>query len=139
MNASTDNEAQRVRLLGLDRQALERQCVEWGQKPFRARQLLRWVHQRGVADFDAMTDLAQDFRRVLAERACIEAPAVLADHESADGTRRASRATCAPTRSSRRCGMRSARWSARTTLASRTTTLAGRTTTLAGRTTTHAS
>ncbi|MCD6680331.1 MAG: 23S rRNA (adenine(2503)-C(2))-methyltransferase RlmN [Burkholderiaceae bacterium] len=88
MNASTVNEAQKVRLLGLDREALGRQCVEWGQKPFRARQLMRWVHQRGVADFDAMTDLAQDFRRVLAERACIEAPAVLADHESADGTRK---------------------------------------------------
>jgi len=88
MNASKGNEAAKVRLLGLDREALERQCVEWGQKPFRARQLLRWIHQRGVADFDAMTDLAQDFRRVLAERACIEAPAVLADHESADGTRK---------------------------------------------------
>jgi len=87
MNASKDNEAVKVRLLGLDREALERQCVEWGQKPFRARQLLRWIHQRG-ADVDAMTDLAQDFRRVLAQRACIEAPAVLADHESADGTRK---------------------------------------------------
>ncbi|MCD6674530.1 MAG: 23S rRNA (adenine(2503)-C(2))-methyltransferase RlmN [Burkholderiaceae bacterium] len=88
MNASTGNEAQKVRLLGLDREALERQCVDWGQKTFRARQLLRWVHQRGVADFDAMTDLAQDFRRVLAEHACVEAPPVLADHESADGTRK---------------------------------------------------
>ncbi|MCO5100021.1 MAG: 23S rRNA (adenine(2503)-C(2))-methyltransferase RlmN [Burkholderiaceae bacterium] len=88
MNASKDNEAVKVRLLGLDREALERQCVEWGQKPFRARQLLRWIHQRGAADFDAMTDLAHDFRRVLAQRACIEAPAVLADHESADGTRK---------------------------------------------------
>ncbi len=88
MNASQGNEALKVRLLGLDREALERQCVEWGQKPFRARQLMRWIHQRGVADFDAMTDLAQDFRRVLAERACIEAPPVLADHESADGTRK---------------------------------------------------
>ncbi len=88
MNASTGNEAQKVRLLGLDREALERQCVDWGQKTFRARQLLRWVHQRSAADFDAMTDLAQDFRRVLAERACVEAPPVLADHESADGTRK---------------------------------------------------
>jgi 23S rRNA (adenine2503-C2)-methyltransferase len=88
MNASKGNETAKVRVLGLDRQALEQQCVDWGQKPFRARQLLRWIHQRGVDDFDAMTDLAHDFRRVLAERACIEAPAVLADHESADGTRK---------------------------------------------------
>ena len=88
MNASKENETASVRLLGLDRDALERQCADWGQKPFRARQLLRWIHQRGVDEFDAMTDLAQEFRRVLAQSACIEAPPVLADHESADGTRK---------------------------------------------------
>ncbi len=88
MNASKGNEATKVRLLGLDREALERQCADWGQKPFRARQLLRWIHQRGVDDFDAMTDLAQEFRGVLARHACVEAPPVLADHESADGTRK---------------------------------------------------
>ncbi|HEY0877228.1 MAG TPA: 23S rRNA (adenine(2503)-C(2))-methyltransferase RlmN [Zeimonas sp.] len=88
MNASKESDTTKVRLLGLDRDALERQCAQWGQKPFRARQLMRWIHPRGVADFDAMTDLAQDFRRVLAECACVEAPAVLADHASADGTRK---------------------------------------------------
>lgn len=88
MNAPPGNETTKVRLLGLDRDALERQCADWGQKPFRARQLLRWIHQRGEDRFDAMTDLAQEFRRVLGERACIEAPPVLADHESADGTRK---------------------------------------------------
>lgn len=88
MNASKGNGTAKIRLLGLDRDALERQCADWGQKPFRARQLLRWIHQRGVADFDAMTDLAQDFRRVLAGYARVEAPPVLADHDSADGTRK---------------------------------------------------
>ena len=88
MNASKGNETTKLRVLGLDRQALEQQCVDWGQKPFRARQLLRWIHQRGVDDFAAMTDLAHDLRRLLDARACIEAPAVLADHESADGTRK---------------------------------------------------
>ncbi len=88
MNAPKGNETTKVRLLGLDRDALERQCADWGQKPFRARQLLRWIHQRGVDDFDAMTDLAQEFRHALAQHACIEAPLVLADHESADGTRK---------------------------------------------------
>lgn len=88
MNASKGHGTAQIRLLGLDRDALERQCADWGQKPFRARQLLRWIHPRGVADFDAMTDLAHDFRAVLAERACIEAPPVLADHASADGTRK---------------------------------------------------
>ncbi len=83
-----DGETAKVNLLGLDPQALAQQCVDWGQKPFRARQLMQWVHQRGAGDFASMTDLAQDFRRVLAERACVVAPAVLADHESADGTRK---------------------------------------------------
>ncbi len=77
-----------VRLLGLDRQALEEQCAEWGQKPFRARQLMQWMHQRGAADFAAMTDLAKDFRELLQAHACIEAPRVLSDHDSVDGTRK---------------------------------------------------
>jgi len=77
-----------VRLLGLDRQALEEQCAEWGQKPFRARQLMQWMHQRGAADFAAMTDLAKDFRELLQTHACIEAPRVLSDHDSVDGTRK---------------------------------------------------
>lgn len=85
---SAMNRAEPVRLLGLDREALERQCAEWGQKPFRARQLMQWVHQRGVGDFDAMSDLAKDFRRLLQTHACIEAPRVLSDHDSVDGTRK---------------------------------------------------
>jgi 23S rRNA (adenine2503-C2)-methyltransferase len=77
-----------VNLLGLDADGLARQCADWGQKPFRARQLMRWVHQRGEAHFDAMTDLAKPFREVLAERARVQAPAVISDHTSADGTRK---------------------------------------------------
>ena len=77
-----------VNLLGLDADGLARCCADWGQKPFRARQLMRWVHQRGVADFDAMSDLAKDFREHLHERAAVAAPAVLSDHVSADGTRK---------------------------------------------------
>ncbi len=77
-----------VNLLGLDAQGLAALCADWGEKPFRARQLMRWVHQRGVADFAEMTDLAKAFRARLAERATVRAPAVLADHVSADGTRK---------------------------------------------------
>ena len=87
MTAAMDRTAP-VRLLGLDRQALEGQCAEWGQKPFRARQLMQWMHQRGAADFAAMTDLAKDFRELLQMHACIEAPRVLSDHDSVDGTRK---------------------------------------------------
>ncbi|MGE0805488.1 MAG: 23S rRNA (adenine(2503)-C(2))-methyltransferase RlmN [Burkholderiaceae bacterium] len=77
-----------VNLLGLDADGLAQRCADWGQKPFRARQLMRWLHQRGEADFDAMSDLAKEFRAVLRERAVVAAPPVLRDHESADGTRK---------------------------------------------------
>ncbi len=77
-----------VNLLGLDADGLARLCADWGQKPFRARQLMRWIHQRGEHDFAAMTDLAKDFRAILAQRASVSAPPVLADPASADGTRK---------------------------------------------------
>jgi len=77
-----------VNLLGLDADGLAQRCADWGQKPFRARQLMRWIHQRGEHDFQAMTDLARDFREVLERSACVAAPAVIADSVSADGTRK---------------------------------------------------
>ena len=77
-----------VNLLGLDADGLARRCADWGQKPFRARQLMRWIHQRGERDFDAMTDLAKDFREVLGRCARVAPPPVVADQLSADGTRK---------------------------------------------------
>ena len=66
------------------------QLTEWvaaqGEKPFRARQLFQWIHQRGVADFDAMSDLAKSFRDKLAVTSEVRAPTVLSEHRSADGT-----------------------------------------------------
>jgi len=59
---------------------------EQGEKPFRARQVFHWIHQRGVADFDAMTDLARTLREKLKERAHVRAPAILSERRSADGT-----------------------------------------------------
>lgn len=78
----------RVDLLGLDADGLAQRCADWGQKPFRARQLMRWIHQRGEHDFEAMSDLAKDFRASLAVRARVAAPAVVSDRAAADGTRK---------------------------------------------------
>ena len=78
----------RTPLLGMDLAALEQWCAGHGQKPFRARQLMRWIHQRGVADFSAMTDLARDFRALLAEHAVVAAPRVMADRVAEDDTRK---------------------------------------------------
>jgi 23S rRNA (adenine2503-C2)-methyltransferase len=78
----------RVNLLGLDLAALTDYTAGIGEKPFRARQLARWIHRRGAADYDAMTNLAKSLRVKLAERATIAAPAVMRDSVSSDGTRK---------------------------------------------------
>jgi len=78
----------RVNLLGLDAPALASLVDSWGDKPFRARQLQRWVHQRGADDFACMTDLARDFRARLAGRCTVAASPVLTEQRSADGTRK---------------------------------------------------
>ncbi|MEW5880928.1 MAG: 23S rRNA (adenine(2503)-C(2))-methyltransferase RlmN [Pseudomonadota bacterium] len=77
-----------VNLLDFDAAGLTAFVESLGEKPFRARQLLRWVHRRGASGFDAMTDLAKSLRGKLAERATVAAPAVVRDSTSADGTRK---------------------------------------------------
>jgi len=77
-----------VNLLDLDADALTAYCGELGEKPFRARQLQRWIHQFGASRFDAMSDLAKSLREKLATRAEIRSPAVITDHLSGDGTRK---------------------------------------------------
>ena len=77
-----------VNLLGLDREALDAYVARLDEKPFRARQLMRWIHRRGAAEFDAMSDLAKSLRTKLAGRATISAPAVIGDGVSSDGTRK---------------------------------------------------
>ena len=75
-------------LLDLDPAQLIAYCGELGEKPFRAKQLQRWIHQFGASDFDAMTDLAKSLRDKLKTRATITAPAIISDHTSTDGTRK---------------------------------------------------
>ncbi|MDH5435800.1 MAG: bifunctional tRNA (adenosine(37)-C2)-methyltransferase TrmG/ribosomal RNA large subunit methyltransferase RlmN, partial [Gammaproteobacteria bacterium] len=48
---------QKINLLDFDRQDMESFFIEMGEKPFRASQLLKWVHQFGVTDFDTMTNI----------------------------------------------------------------------------------
>lgn len=79
---------QLTNLLDLDPAQLIAYCGELGEKPFRAKQLQRWIHQFGVGDFDAMTDLAKSLRDKLSTRAIVAAPAVISDHISNDGTRK---------------------------------------------------
>jgi 23S rRNA (adenine2503-C2)-methyltransferase len=61
-------------------------CVEHGEKPFRASQLLQWIHQRGVGDFTGMTNLSKALRARLEERCEIRPPDIVQEQVSADGT-----------------------------------------------------
>jgi len=75
-------------LLDLDQFALKAYCERVGEKSFRATQLFRWIHHRGVGNFDDMTDLARSLRAKLAGVAEIRPLSVMTDKASADGTRK---------------------------------------------------
>jgi len=75
-------------LLDLEPAALARWFAERGEKPFRARQVSRWVHQRFAADVASMTDLAKPLRASLARDAEVRGPQVLRDTTASDGTRK---------------------------------------------------
>ena len=77
----------RVDLLGLPLDRLTRLLVEeLGERPFHARQLYRWIHQRGVTDFDQMTDLSKSLRAKLRERCALEPLVKDLEQRSVDGT-----------------------------------------------------
>ena len=75
-------------LLDLDSEGMEKLFASLGEKPFRARQVLKWIHRRGAADFTAMTDLAKDLRAKLSESTAIVLPVVVGDGTAPDGTRK---------------------------------------------------
>ncbi len=73
-------------LLEYDLDGLAAFCERLGEKRFRATQLFRWIHQKGAAQFDDMSDLARSLREKLKTSAHIQAPTVLSQHISSDGT-----------------------------------------------------
>ena len=78
----------RTNLLGLDLKGLEAFFVELGEKPFRARQLLQWIHKYRVTDFAEMTNLSKALREKLQTVSEIRLPEVMHEHISRDGTRK---------------------------------------------------
>ncbi len=77
-----------VNLLDFDAAALTAWFVQLGEKPFRARQVLRWIHHFGSDDFEQMSDVAKSLRTRLAAEAEIRGPKPLRDSIAADGTRK---------------------------------------------------
>lgn len=78
----------KINLLDFDRQGLENFFADLGEKPFRARQILQWIYQRTVDDFDAMSDLSKAMRARLLEAAEVRLPDVALDQKSDDGSRK---------------------------------------------------
>jgi 23S rRNA (adenine2503-C2)-methyltransferase len=75
-----------VNLLELDLEGLAEYCEQLGEKRFRAVQLFRWIHQKGVSDFAGMSNLAKSLRDKLQGVACVEGLVVMSKHASSDGT-----------------------------------------------------
>lgn len=76
----------KINLLGLDRKAMEAFCVSLGEKPYRATQILKWIHFQGVKDIHEMSNISKTFREKIAEIAEIRAPEVAYESTCADGT-----------------------------------------------------
>jgi len=82
----------RPNLVGLTREGLRAALIGAGtperQAGMRTGQIWQWIYQKGVREFDQMTNLAKDYRALLAERFVIEVPEVVRREVSSDGTRK---------------------------------------------------
>jgi len=75
-------------LFDLDRREAETYFSGLDEKPFRASQLLSWLHQHGVVEFDAMTNLSKALRNKLELQARLQLPEIVTEQTSSDGTRK---------------------------------------------------
>jgi len=75
-----------INLLDFDRKGLQAFFVGLGEKPFRATQLLKWIYQEGVTDFEEMTNLSKSLRNYLMENCRIAPPQIVAEQLASDGT-----------------------------------------------------
>lgn len=78
----------KINLLDFDRKGLAAFFVDLGEKPFRATQLLKWIYQENVQDFDLMSNLSKSLRRYLTEHCCIETPEIAVEQLASDGVRK---------------------------------------------------
>ncbi len=76
----------KINLMNFDRKAMEDFCVSLGEKPYRATQILKWIHFQGVQDIHAMSNISKTFREKIAEIAEIRPPEIAYESTSADGT-----------------------------------------------------
>ena len=84
----TTETSSKTNLLNLDRDGLVAYFTQLGEKPFRASQLLQWIHQYGLERFEEMTNLSKALRERLSRGAEIRSPEIAEDQLAADGTRK---------------------------------------------------
>ena len=81
-----------INLVGLTREALKEALITAGspekQVKMRLEQLWQWIYEKGVRDFEQMTNLSKDYRAFLAEHFVIAIPEVVSKQVSTDGTRK---------------------------------------------------
>jgi len=77
---------ERPNLLGLSRDKMKALFSELGEKPFRAQQIMQWIHQRGELELNAMTDISKSLRGQLEQSVDIRLPKIVADYPSDDGS-----------------------------------------------------
>ncbi|RMH70541.1 MAG: 23S rRNA (adenine(2503)-C(2))-methyltransferase RlmN [Gemmatimonadetes bacterium] len=75
-------------LKGLSLNQMTEFVTQLGEKPYRAKQLMRWIYGKGVSDFKEMTDISHSFREKLAEVATVSELKQLLRQDSQDGTRK---------------------------------------------------
>lgn len=78
--------AVKTNLLGMDRKAMQEYFTSIGEKPWRADQIMKWVHFNGVTDFQLMTNISKDLRNKLAETTEVTVPQIIYEKAAADGT-----------------------------------------------------
>ena len=80
--------SQKNNLLGLTREELQDYLISLDEKPYRGLQIFEWIHNRGVIDFDSMTNLGKDLIGKLNLNSIIKVPEVVNVSTSSEGTKK---------------------------------------------------
>ena len=81
-------ENQKINLVGLDKDELKTVLASVGCEPFRAKQIWRWIYNKGLTDFSQMSDIAKPMQAKLAEHFIVSRPKIAEDLTSVDKTRK---------------------------------------------------
>jgi 23S rRNA (adenine2503-C2)-methyltransferase len=81
-----DTNAKKINLLDLNREGMRELFASFGEKPFRADQMMKWIYHFGVDNFDNMTNFNKKLKATLHEKCEIKAPEISVKQVASDGT-----------------------------------------------------